>query len=113
MNSKKLWISAMAAVAIIGGSLTFGSDIMSVVTGQGASVEAASPLASETTPIRPATDTSQVSAAGNIAVVNEQSVVSEVSGRWTESMSDLLRSSSKLTDRIHGYVDSILDLYLS
>lgn len=118
MNRKQIWISAVAAVAIVGSSLTFGSDVISSITGQGGNVEAASPLASETTPIRPATNTSQVSAAGNIAVVSEQPVVFQVNGTINEIMvevGDLVQAGDVLasldtTDLARTVVQAELNL---
>ena len=92
MKNKKLWLAVIIAVMLIGSGLTFGSELLGVLQSQAAGItdNAAkaenNPLAGETTPIRSATGSNQVSAAGNIAVVSDQSAVFQVEGTVTEVM---------------------------
>ena len=88
MKNKKRWFTFMLIiVALIGAGFVFRGEIFGMINTQAASImannansENAPALASDTTPIRSAADSTQVSAAGNIAVVREQPAVFQVEG---------------------------------
>ena len=88
MKQKKFWIvgSVIAVLAIAAYFL-----VPKLLPGQQAALQANAQTESsmETTSIRPATESAQVSAAGNIALQSERPVVMEVSGIVTAVMADV------------------------
>ena len=96
-NKKKwIWISlAVIAVLIVVGYF-FGPNLLSTINGggvTGARAQDGRPDLSNmpTIKIRPATDTAQVSAAGNIDVVGQYSAMLRVAGIITEWFAWILR----------------------
>ncbi len=84
MKSKNLWIVVIIILALAAGATFFFRNSLSTLTGGNsaqsqAQAEGDQP-ASQTVTIRPATDTVQVSATGNIELVKQQSAVFEGSG---------------------------------
>ena len=91
MKKKWIWI-LVVGLAILAVAFYFRSDILQRVSGQQDGVVSAAQARSDrpdeanlaTTTIRPATDSAQVSAAGNIEVANQLSAVLQVEGIITE-----------------------------
>ncbi|MDH3674654.1 MAG: biotin/lipoyl-binding protein, partial [Anaerolineae bacterium] len=91
MKKKWTWI-LVVGLAILAVAFYFRSDILQRVSGQQDGVVSAAQARSDrpdeanlaTTTIRPATDSAQVSAAGNIEVANQLSAVLQVEGIITE-----------------------------
>lgn len=91
MKSKKIWIPLIVIIALLGAGFYFRDDIQSFInqrTGTPASAQGPSgrpdPSNLTTTTIRPATESGQVSASGNIEVSSQRPVVLEVDGMVTE-----------------------------
>lgn len=92
MKNKKRWfIFIVITIALITASFIFRDEILGLINTQAASIVAnnansgnALALASDTTLIRSAADSAQVSAAGNIAVGREQPVIFQVEGTVVE-----------------------------
>jgi HlyD family secretion protein len=85
MKSKKLWIVVIVILALAGAAFFFRDSLTTLVGGGSADSQAraqgdGSALPEQTITIRPATDTVQVSATGNIQLVEQQSAVFEGSG---------------------------------
>ncbi len=79
MKNKKMWMIIIVVIALAGTGYFFRAKIMSLFTGKTATAQASS-TATGTVAIRPATDTSQVNAAGNIALAHEKPVVFQAAG---------------------------------
>ncbi len=91
MMSKKLWIPLIVIIALLGAGFYFRNDIQSLIvqrTGAmaGAQGSGGRPDLSNltTTTIRPANESAQISASGNIEVSSQRPVVLEVDGMVTE-----------------------------
>jgi HlyD family secretion protein len=85
MNKKWIWISLIIITLLIVGGYFFGPGIVSMISGNGATAQAQEgESGAATTIIRPATDTAQVSAAGNIEVASQYSAMLRVAGIVTE-----------------------------
>jgi HlyD family secretion protein len=85
MNKKWIWISLVVIATLAMGGYFFGPNLVSIInigTGEAQAQELVD--ASSTTVIRPAADTAQVSAAGNIEVAGQYSAMLRVSGIVTE-----------------------------
>jgi HlyD family secretion protein len=89
-NKKKwIWISLAAIAILIAVGYFFGPNLLSMINGGGVTGAQAQdgrpdPADLPTTIIRPATDTAQVSAAGNIDVMSKYSAMLRVAGIVTE-----------------------------
>ena len=81
MKSKKVWIIAVVVLALAGGAFYFRNSLTRVVSGSGSQAQAQeNQAAAQAVAIRPATEIVQVSATGNIQLVEQQSAVFEGSG---------------------------------
>lgn len=81
MKNKKIWI-ALLLVLVLGGVAFFFRETLGLTESQATATRARTE--SETVAIRPATDSLQVSASGNIALASQQAVVFQVEGVVTE-----------------------------
>jgi HlyD family secretion protein len=82
MKSNKVWIIVIIILALVGGAF-FSRDTLTTAVGGSVQSQASaqeSELVSEAVTIRPATNTVQVSATGNIQLVEQQSAVFKDSG---------------------------------
>ena len=91
MISKKVWIPLIVIIALLGAGFHFRDDIQRLIvqqTGTTASAQGPGgrpdPSNLTTTTIRPATESAQVSASGNIEISSQRPVVLEVDGMVTE-----------------------------
>ncbi len=92
MKSKKFWIPFLLILLLAGIGFSFRTSLMQMLgVGQGEQAQAQSPGGGNfdpanltTTTIRPAEETAQVSASGNIALSTERPVVLQVEGIITE-----------------------------
>jgi HlyD family secretion protein len=87
MRNKKVWIVLIVIIALAGAGFYFRDDILGLINRQPDTEANAQgpggrpdPDSLTTTTIRPATESAQVSASGNIAVSNQRPVVLEVDG---------------------------------
>ncbi len=81
MKSKKVWIGLIALIALLGVGYFFESDILSAINGLTvATVNAQEQEDLTTTAIRSASESAQISAAGNIELSSQRPVVLEVDG---------------------------------
>jgi RND family efflux transporter MFP subunit len=87
MKSKKVWIALIVFIALVGVGFYFRNDLLSRIGRQTDSANSAQqpggrfdPASLTTTSIRPATESAQVSASGNIALSSQRPVVLEVDG---------------------------------
>ncbi|MBI1880645.1 MAG: efflux RND transporter periplasmic adaptor subunit [Chloroflexi bacterium] len=84
MKSKKMWILLAVVIALVGAGFFF-RDSLAALTGQRTAARSqAADQAESTVTIRPATDSAQVSAAGNIALTSQQAVVLQADGIITQ-----------------------------
>ena len=91
MKNKKVWIAVIVIVALLGIGYFFRADILGLInplsgtaTNDQGTGDWPDPASLTTTSIRPASDTAQVSAAGNIEVASQRPVVLQVDGIVTE-----------------------------
>lgn len=81
MKSKKVWIIVIIILVLAAGSFYFRSSLTAWVSGNDSQAQAQeNEAAGESVAIRPATEIVQVSATGNIQLVEQQSAVFEGSG---------------------------------
>lgn len=80
MKSKKLWTILIALMILAGTAVYTQDSLLSLLGGMSGQVAAQTTTTSQTVTVRSATDTTQVSAAGNIAVADEQSLVFQAEG---------------------------------
>jgi HlyD family secretion protein len=91
MRNKKVWIVLIVIIALAGAGLYFRDDIFGLISPQSDTTvnaqgpgDRADPTSLTTTTIRPATESAQVSASGNIEVSNQRPVVLQVDGIVTQ-----------------------------
>lgn len=85
MNSKKVWISLLIILVLAGVGFYYRYPILRLMGQQRtAQAQAQTDQADSTVAIRPATDSAQVSAAGNIALASQQAVVLQEEGIITQ-----------------------------
>ena len=84
MKSKKIWISLVVTIIVLGVGFLFHSSLLALVGLQTTAHARTGNQAVSTVMIRPASEVDQVSAAGNIALVGQQEVVLQVSGIVTQ-----------------------------
>jgi HlyD family secretion protein len=91
MKSKKVWIALIVFIVLVGVGFYFRNDLLNLIgrqTGNATSAQEPGgrfdPSSLTTTSIRPATESAQVSASGNIAVSSQRPVVLEVDGTVTQ-----------------------------
>jgi HlyD family secretion protein len=85
MNSKKVWISGVIIAALLVAGFLFRNNLLALTGSSQADAQAdTTPQAEQPIAIRPAADVAQVSAAGNIALASEQTVVFRVEGIVTD-----------------------------
>jgi HlyD family secretion protein len=88
MKSKNIWILLIIALVVVG--FFFRGSLTALLESQvDAQTNATEQQGEGTVTIRPATDTTQVSAAGNITLAEQQAVVFQVSGIVTEIAVDV------------------------
>ena len=81
MKSKKLWIAVAVIAVLLGAGYVFRDSLMGMISPETtAQARREAQAAGNTVIIRPATDVTQVSAAGNIALAEEEAVMFEVEG---------------------------------
>ncbi len=90
MRNRKVWIGLVALIALLGAGYYFRTNIISLVTGQSSSRTRGEGQNSgffdpaNLTAIQPGNKAGQVSAAGNIALISQRSVVLQAGGMVTE-----------------------------
>jgi RND family efflux transporter MFP subunit len=91
MRNRKVWIVLIVIIALVGAGFYFRDDILGLINrGPDAAANAPGPGGRPdpdnltTTTIRPASESAQVSASGNVEVSNQRPVVLEVDGIITE-----------------------------
>lgn len=89
MKSKKFWIPLTIVILLAVAGFIFRNNIFALASGQASSRNNTANLADSTTAIRPATDLTQVSAAGNIELASQQTIVFQVEGIVTEVAVDV------------------------
>lgn len=80
MKSKKLWTVIIVIVLLLGLGYFFRDNLMAIVSPESTTQANNAQAAGSTVAIRPATDVTQVSAAGNIALAEEEAAMFEVEG---------------------------------
>ena len=83
MQHKKIWISLLVTIVVLGIGYLFHSTLLGLV-GLQSTVHAGTNQPLSTVAIRPASQVNQVSAAGNIALVSQQEAVLQVGGIVTQ-----------------------------
>jgi HlyD family secretion protein len=89
LKSKTLWISLIVILVLGAGAYFFRSQLPGFASQQAAAQGNTTEQTESTITIRPATDISQVSAAGNIALASQQSAVLQVEGLIKEVAVDV------------------------
>ncbi len=89
MKNKKVWIALVAIIALIGAGYYFQADILSLINGLTGATSAQTPEGFDpnsamTTTVRPASEATGVSAAGNIELSSQRPVVLQVGGIVTQ-----------------------------
>jgi HlyD family secretion protein len=80
MKIKKVWIALIAIIMLAGAGYFFRADIANLISGQTGGSALAQGTNLTTTAIRPASEAGQVSAAGNIQLSSQRTVVLQVEG---------------------------------
>jgi multidrug resistance efflux pump len=80
MKSKKLWFVIAVVAVLLGAGYFFRDSLMGVINPEATQQANDAQAAGNTVAIRPATDVTQVSAAGNIALAEEEAAMFEVDG---------------------------------
>lgn len=80
MKNKKVWIILAAVVVLAGAGFIFRDSLLGLVNQQATEQARAAALEANTVTVRPATDLTVVSAAGNIALAEEEAAMFEVAG---------------------------------
>jgi HlyD family secretion protein len=89
VKNKKVWIVLIAIIALVGAGYFFRADILSLINGLTGTTSAQTPEGFDpnsamTTTVRPASEATGVSAAGNIQLSSQRPVVLEVGGIVTQ-----------------------------
>lgn len=88
MKSKKVWLTFIIILTLAGAAFFFRDSLSTYIGGSNSQARAqennAGQTRQQTVAIRPATDTNQVSAAGNIALASQQAAVLPVEGIITQ-----------------------------
>jgi HlyD family secretion protein len=84
MKSKKVWISLIIILALAGAVFFYRNALLGLLGRQTSAQARTTTEAESTVAIRPAADSAQVSAAGNIALASQQVVVLQVDGIITQ-----------------------------
>ncbi len=84
MKSKRLWIIVIVTAVLLGAGYLYRSTLIGLVNPQ--ATQSTAQAAANTVSLRPATDLTVVSAAGNIALASEEAAMFEVEGVIDEVM---------------------------
>jgi HlyD family secretion protein len=79
MNSKRLWFIILIVALLLGGGYLFRDNLLAIINPE-ATAQSDTQTAIQTVTVRPATDVTQVSASGNIALAEEEAAMFEVEG---------------------------------
>src|SRR5512144_1093390 len=84
MTRKKLWMAFVLIVVLAGAGFYFRNSLAALIGRQTTARAQTTDQAESTVTVRPATDSAQVSAAGNIALASQQAVVLQAEGIITQ-----------------------------